>query len=538
MGEKKEHEQAASFIKGAVLLGVAGVLVKILGAFFRIPLGNFLGPEGMSYYVSAYPMYNFFIVLATAGLPTALAKIISEQRATGHLADINRTFKAGMILMSTIGLVGAIIMFFGADLIVKIIKNEGALYSFKALGPGIFIVSLLAVFRGYFQGHQNLKPFAISQLVEQLGRVIVGYTLAVVLLKYGQNVSAAGATFGATAGALVGFIYVFSVFIKFKKRNNYPKESQDSEAVKSIFKRILKIAIPITMGAAVMPIMNSIDVMLVMNRLHDIGLGEKANDLYGMLSGYAATLVNLPQVVTAAIQISIVPAIAGLYVAQNRKTLHTTIESGVRMGLIISLPAAAGLIVLAQPIMELLYPRQIEYAQTTGSILSILGFTVIFMGLFQVTTGILQGLSLQNRPAINLAVGAAFKIVLTYVLVGIPAFNIYGAAISTVTAFAVATTLNMVTLKKRAAITFPFKRVLLKPMVSTFIMAIAVYTLYSGLSLISISRINTVISVSVGILIYGIMLFALQTFDDADFALIPGGRKLKAINQWFVRKKD
>ncbi len=531
-----EHNHTETFLKGAVLLGAAGVVVKILGAFFRIPLGNILGPEAMSYYTSAYPIYNFFIVLATTGLPTALAKIISEQRAMNQEDQIDQTFRVGMILMGSIGIVGALFMFFGAELIVGFIKNEGALYSFKALGPAIFIVSLMSVFRGYFQGHQDLKPFAVSQLVEQLGRVVVGLGLATALLSVGLRESAAGATFGATAGALAGLSYILYRFVrqrKGKKENILQKSLQSS---KKVLKKIVVIAVPITMGAAVMPLMNSIDVLIVFNRLHDIGLGEQANDLFGMLSGYAATLVNLPQVVTAAIQISIVPAIAGLYVRESVKDLRITIESGVRMALIVGLPAAAGLIVLSRPIMELLYPRQIMYAQTTGSILSILGFTVIFLGLFQVTTGILQGLGLQNRPAMNLAVGAAVKVVLTYTLVGIPSINIYGAAFSTVVAYAVATTLNIVTLKKRANVVFKFKRVLMKPLFSTLIMSGAALGIQTGLQMFSSSRLITVAAIVVGILAYGIMLFLTRTFDDNDFALIPGGSKLKKINdRYFAR---
>lgn len=533
----KEHNHTETFLKGAVLLGAAGVVVKVLGAFFRIPLGNILGPEAMSYYTSAYPIYNFFIVLATTGLPTALAKIISEQRALDKKDQIDQTFRVGMILMGSIGIIGAFFMFFGAEFIVKVIKNEGALYSFKALGPAIFIVSLMSVFRGYFQGHQNLKPFAISQLVEQLGRVIVGLGLATALLNLGLMESAAGATFGATAGALAGLSYILYRFSKERRKAGVKTTNRALLPGKDVLKKIIVIAVPITMGAAVMPLMNSIDVLIVFNRLHDIGLGDQANDLFGMLSGYAATLVNLPQVVTAAIQISIVPAIAGLYIKDSVKELKITIESGVRMALIVGLPAAAGLIVLSRPIMELLYPRQIMYAQTTGSILSILGFTVIFLGLFQVTTGILQGLGLQNRPAINLAVGALVKVVLTYTLVGIPSINIYGAAFSTVVAYAVATTLNILTLKKRASVVFKFKRVLMKPLVSTAVMSISALGVYMGLQLIASSRINTVAAIVVGILAYGIMLFATRTFDDNDFALIPGGRKLKKINDRYFAKK-
>ena len=183
MSNKTEHNASDSFIKGAFILGISGVFIKILGAFFRIPLADLLGPEAMSYYSSAYPIYNFFVVLATAGLPTALGKIISEQRAIGDYRNLDRTFKSGMLLMGTVGLLGTLMMFFGAQWIVEAIHNPNALLAFKALAPAIVIVSIMAVFRGFFQGFQEMKAFASSQIFEQLARVVFGLGLAVILLK-------------------------------------------------------------------------------------------------------------------------------------------------------------------------------------------------------------------------------------------------------------------------------------------------------------------------------------------------------------------
>ena len=538
MEKKTQHPASDSFVKGAFILGITGVFVKILGAFFKIPLANLLGPEGMSYYSSAYPIYNFFIVLATAGLPTAIGKMISEQRALGEYDNIDRTFKSGMMLMTAVGLFGTLFMYFGADMIVEGIKNPNAALAFKALAPAIVIVSLMAVFRGYFQGFQNMKPFAMSQVFEQLGRVIVGYGLAIYFLDQSLELAAAGATFGATTGAIAGLGIIFLTYIKFKKKHAKEIAHQLTGKILShsaLIKRIGMIAVPITLGAAVMPLMNTIDVMLVMNRLTDIGMGENANDLYGMLSGYAATLVNLPQVITSAIQISIVPAVAALYVRNEAKNLSRTIQNGIRMTLIISMPATAGLVLLSQPIMELLYPNQIQYAQTTGQILSILGFGVIFLGMFQVTTGVLQGISMQNRPAMNLMVGAIIKIILTYVLVGIPSINIYGAAISTLAAYGTATTLNLITMKRHANITFDPKVVVLKPLIAVLVMSVVVVLVHMGSLLIMPSKLATVAAIGIGMIVYFIMLFKTKTITEEDYAMMPGGRRLKKINDKFFK---
>ncbi len=538
MSNKTAQSSSDSFVKGAFILGLSGIFVKIIGAFFRIPLANLLGPEGMSYYQSAYPIYNFFIVLATAGLPTALAKIISEQRALGDYRNLNRTFKSGMILMTTVGLLGTLFMYFGAEFIVRGIKNPNAIFAFKALAPAIVIVSVMAVFRGFFQGFQHMKPFASSQIYEQLARVSVGYGLALVFLSSGTEYAAAGATFGATTGAIAGLAVIYFMYRKFRKLNELTFSSQmtgELIPIRKVIKRIVLIAIPITLGAAVMPLMSTIDVMLVMNRLTDIGMAEEANDLYGMLSGYAATLVNLPTVVTSAIQISIVPAVATLFVKQQAKALSHTIQNGIRMTLIISLPATAGLVLLARPIMELLYPSQIEYAQTTGNILSILGFGVIFLGMFQVSTGILQGLNMQNRPALNLMIGATFKVILTYILVGIPSINIYGAAISSLVAYGTATVLNLRTMGKHANITFELKTVLLKPLIAVLAMSVAVLASYQGALLILPGKLATIVAIGLGMVVYFIMLFKTKTLTEEDYAMMPGGSKLKKINDKFFK---
>ncbi|HAS73952.1 MAG TPA: polysaccharide biosynthesis protein, partial [Clostridiales bacterium UBA8960] len=347
-----------------------------------------------------------------------------------------------------------------------------------------------------------------------------------------------GATFGATTGAIAGLIVIFFAYKKFRRRNKSSFDAQmggDLIPHKTLIKRIVWIAIPITMGAAVMPLMNAIDVLLVMNRLTDIGMGDRATELYGMLSGYAQTLVNLPQAVTAAIQISIVPAVATLFVQNSVKVLDRTIQNGIRMALIVTLPATAGLVILSRPIMVLLYPSQVQYAQTTGSILSILGFSVVFLGLFQVTTGILQGLGMQNRPTFNLFIGAVVKVVLTYVLVGITSINIYGAAFSTLVAYGTATTLNFITMSREANINFDFKTVLLKPLIAALVMSGVVIALYYSASQFISPKLATVIAIIIGIAVYGVMLVKTKTLTDEDLALMPGGKKLKKMISKFKR---
>jgi len=539
-----------SFIKGAAILGVAAIIIKVMGAFFRIPLANLIGDEGMSYYQTAYPMYNWLIVISTAGFPAAIAKTIAERTAVGDHYGAHRVFKTILKLMTVIGLIGMLVMMMGAEWVTTYVKNAGGYYSFLALGPAILFVAVMSSFRGYFQGLQDMKPYAYSQIVEQFFRVGLGLGLAFTLFNKGLEFASAGATFGATSGAFFGFLIIFLYYERMKKKGalgniDTKLPDQPEETEKEIVAKVLKIAVPITIGASVIPIMTMLDLFIVMRRLHDIGIVEQANDLYGQLTGYSQTLVNLPQTVTAAVQISLVPAIAALTAQKAQKELNHTIETGLRLGLIIGLPCALGLVSLAEPIMKLLYPMQIEIASSTGSILAILGWGVLFLSMYQVTTGILQGLGKQNLPARNLFMGAILKGVLSYTLVGIPSLNIRGAAIATVSAFACASILNFASLMKAVDFKPNWSKIFFKPAIDGAVMVVMVKITYyivnrlalGSFSVLSAGRIATVAAVGIGGITFGLMLFVTNTLTEEDMDMMPGGNKLKKLaNKLSLRK--
>lgn len=528
-----------SFIKGAFILGAAGIVVKILGAFFRIPLANLIGDDGMGYYQSAYPIYLLLLVISTAGFPTAIAKIVSEKVALGDRYGAHRVFKVSFIALFFVGIVTSSILFFGAKFISHVlIKNPQSYYSMMAIAPALFFVPIMSAFRGYFQGLQNMKPTAISQIIEQFGRVVLGITLAYVLLNRGLEIAAAGATFGATAGAFVGAIMMTFIYFKYRDKDTSTLEqTHDIEKTGDIIKELLSIAIPITIGAAVLPIMQAIDAGIVMRRLQAIGYNEAAsNGLYGQLTGMANPLINLPQVLTAALQISLVPAVSHLATKRDKNALYGTIEAGTRIALLIGLPAAVGLVILSKEIMMLLYPLQIESAINASTILSILGFGVIFLSLFQTQTGIIQGLGKPFIPVKNLFIGAIIKLILSYVLIGIPTLNVRGAAIATVVGYGIAALLNFIYIMNYTEIKLDYLNVLIKPLISVAIMGIVVKHLYKFMYVYLGNNKATIIAVSVGALIYGLMLIITRTLSEEDYELMPGGQKIYKISRMFYRK--
>ncbi len=528
----KKKSAGTSFIKGAAILGLAAIVVKILGAFFRIPLGNFIGSEGMSYYQGAYAFYNQMLAISTAGIPTAIAKIISERLAVGNEKGANRVLQVSTYLMFTVGVLAAVLMFFAAPILSAKTGNQGSMYSMLALVPALFFVSLMAVYRGYFQGRQMMEPYAISQVIEQFFRVIGGLTLAVVLLGSGLKYAAAGATLGASIGSGAGFICIYMMYRKFIKKN--PELAEKGEGGKEPFTKILgeilMISIPVAIGASVMPIMSIADASMVIVRLQSIGIDiETARSLYGQLSGFAQSIVNLPQVLTAAVQISIVPAIASLRIKGDKAGLSHNVETGLRLAMIIGLPCAVGIAMLSQPIIQLLYPMQPDVWVMTGRILGIYGWGIIFLSLYQITTGMIQGLGKPVLPALFLMVGATIKIVLTYVLVAVPAINVMGAALSTIAAFAIAATLNVSFILTRKQIKISYIQVFVKPIIDVIAMGVVVLGSHWLFTALVPGRLATVIAIALGGTVYVLMLFATNTITEEDLSIMPGGAKLNRI---------
>ncbi|MGN1350908.1 MAG: oligosaccharide flippase family protein [Anaerovoracaceae bacterium] len=523
-----------TFLKGAVILGVAGIIIKVLGAFFRIPLANIIGDTGMGYYQTAYPVYVLLLTLSTAGIPTAIARLVSERTAEGNHREAYRIFKLSFRLLFVIGVVCCGILFFGAPYIVGMYARPEAVYAMRAIAPALFFVPLMASFRGYFQGLQDMTPTATSQVFEQLFRVIGGLSMALILVPYGLHYAAAGASFGATAGAVFGLLAIFIIYLKQRNsilRNVAASPAQGAaEASGAILKKIIIIAVPITIGAAIMPIMTNIDLVIVMRRLTETGFtGEQANDLYGQLSGFAAPLINFPQVLTQSVAMSLVPAIAAAHQTRDTEFLHKNITLGLRTAMLVGMPCAVGLLVLAQPIMLLLYPAKAESAVSASGCLAVLAVGVIFLSSVQTLTGMLQGIGKQMIPVKNLCIGAVFKIVITYVLTGIPSINVKGAAAGTVCAYLVASMLNLMAVRRYTGVKFNFMLTYVKPGLASVGMGAVVWILYRLLSGFAGNSLAAVAGVAGGVVTYGVLILAVDGISEEELLMLPKGKKLAAV---------
>ncbi|MGX4601526.1 putative polysaccharide biosynthesis protein [Faecalimicrobium sp. JNUCC 81] len=518
-----------SFLKGAFILGAAGIIVKIIGAFFRIPLGNLIGEEGMGYYQAAYPVYTLFLTLATAGFPTALAKLVSEKSAIGDYKGAHKIFKVSYTVLFMTGLIAFAIFFFGANYIVNnIIKNPGAYYAMIAISPALLFVPVMSSYRGYFQGRKEMTKIAISQIAEQFFRVVLGLGLAYYLMDFkGPELGAAGAITGATIGAVVSIIYlVLAYLVEGKKRKAEIKASKHfkDESVSRILKKILVVAIPITIGASVMPLVNMVDTVIVIRRLAVAGFTvDQANAMFGQLTGFAMAIINLPSVITIAMSMSLVPAISESYAVGNKVKVKKDIKSAIKVTSLIVLPAAFGIAALASPIMRLLYPSQ---PPMVGTLLLVLTPCVVFLGLMQTMNGILQGMGKPMVPVIALGVGMLFKIVISYTLTAIPEINVFGSALGTVSAYLIAVLIELSYIKRSTHIKFSSKEFVIKPLITVLTMFVVVKLGYGLLSGIIGGKLATVVAIAIGAVVYGLVLLFIGGIKKEEVLTMPKGDKI------------
>lgn len=500
-----------SFLKGAFILGVAGVVSKLLGALYRIPLARLLGGEGMGLYQMAYPIYTTILALATAGVPVAISIMVARKESGGLSGDSRRIFRVSFILLFIIGIVLSAAVFLSAGFLANtVLQQPKALLPIAAVAPAIFFAGMLSVFRGYFQGHQWMIPTAVSQVVEQIFRVAFVLILAFWLFPRGLELAAAGATFGAVIGAVAGLVVLIMFYMKFRQQP-VPGGSlkYSHESARQLAGQLVKLAVPVSLGAMVVPLVQMLDAVIVPTRLISAGFSvSRATELYGELSGMASVLINLPTIFTIAIATSLVPAVAEAVAARDKLALQQRVNEGLRVAMLLALPSAVGLCVLAYQITDLLFA-----SPEAGIPLAYLSFSVIVLAIFQVTSASLQGIGHPEIPLRHLMVTGLLKIFFNFYLTGLVYLNIKGPAIGTTLAFLVGCALNMIQLARRTGVDFEWGRYL-KLALITVVMGIMVYISYETLVIRGLhSHLTTLVAIAIGVGVYGIALLVTRELD-------------------------
>ncbi len=520
-------EKSSSFLKGAFILSLAGIIAKIMGFGYRIILSRILGDEGIGLYQMAYPIYTTLLVVSRSGIPIALAKLISDRIARDQRKAAFKIFIVGRKLSIFVGLFFSILMAVMAKPLVNILNwDPRAFYAVIALSPAIFFVSIMATYRGFFQGLQNMVPTAYSQVLEQLVRMITMIGLVYYLIRYGLGYAAGGATFGAVTGSIAGLLLLLKIYSNKKTEIFTFIKSGSIETIKTfkIVKDIAYLGIPITLGALVQPLMNLVDAAIVPNRLQIAGFSiEAASQLYGRLAGMAMVLVNFPTIITVALAASLVPAISEAFAQDKNQLIKRRTETALRLTILIGLPSAAGLFILAEPLTSVIFNN----AQAAVP-LRIVAWGVFFIAIQQSTSGIIQGIGKTKIPARNLFIGAIVNAFINYYLTALPAFGIKGASIGTVTGFAVAAILNLISLKYYTDFRIKVKQFIIKPIITVSLMITFTHfgfniinNYLTNLGLSTAYALSTFAIVFLAVIVYLVLLILFKEIKYNDFKMIP-----------------
>lgn len=535
-------DSSRAFIKGATILAVTGLAARFIGALFRIVLAAILGDEGIGLYMYAYPVYSTLLVISTAGIPVALSKLMAEKIALNDFREALRIFKVAFFLLTLTGLAITLVLLLGAELFaVYIVKDMQAVLPLMAIAPAIFFVTVMASLRGFFQGQQNMLPTASSQLLEQLVRVGFSIILVILLLPVGLEYAAAGATSGAAAGGLGGLVFLSIFYLRSRKklfRQAEEQETHNPDTTYRIIASIFRLAIPVTIGGLVIPLISLIDLAVVPRQLQAAGFDlATARALYGQLTGMAGPIVYFPNVIALALSISLVPAISEAYALQDRRLIQSRAAIAIKLTVLFSLPSAIGLFLLAEPITLLLYNNA-----AAGYSLAYMSWSVIPLCLYVTTTGLLQGLGRPITPALNMVYGGIVKTLFAWFLTAIPELNVGGAALASVIGIGVAAALNLYHVNRYTGWRANLRELLLFPGAAAIVMSIFVYMVYRfmivyGEPFLSAGRLNvaaTLLAIIVGMLLYTVVLLMSGGLNRDEVSMLPVvGSRLASFTKRF-----
>lgn len=540
-----QTQKQNSFFGGAAILAAGILIVKLIGMFYKIPLINIIGEAGAADFNNAYNIYAVLLTVSTAGLPVAVSKLVSEANALDRRNQVRRTFRLALVLFLALGLISFLVMFFRADALAGMMNDSKAAAGIRALAPAVVCVGCLAALRGYSQGHSNMAPTSVSQIIEALCKLVVGLGLAFWLVKQGKDpdVAAAGAITGVTVGTVVALAYMVLDFLLSRGRED-TRGTDRPDSAGSILVNILKIAVPITLSSSMVGIVTVIDSSLVQGQLQSaLDLTEQASrTLYGNYSG-ALNIYNLPTSLMAAITASVIPAVSAALARRDRRGAARITGSALRITALLSFPMGVGLFVLGTPIIRLLFPKL--NVAVAGPLLSTLGIATPFVCMVLVCNSVLQAHGFINLPVIVMVLGGIVKIVNNYNLVG--AIGIAGAPVGNILCFGLALVLDLVVITRVIPNRPRLLPIFAKPAIASAVMGGAAWAVYGLLSRIlsseqvdqagqtvrAVSRMGNAagifLAIAVAGVVYLVLVIALRAISRDDLALMPKGDKLARL---------
>jgi stage V sporulation protein B len=533
--KKDERGRERSFFSGVFLLSMSTVIVKLLGLGFKIPMLSFLGTEGMGYFNSAYEIYAMLCTVATAGLPVALSILVASSRAEGDLCAVERVYRYAHRVFLVFGVSASTLMIVFSEELASLIGNPDAKQCIIAIAPTLLFICIAGAIRGYCQGFEYMTPTAVSQLIEAIGKLVLGIFLASFAIKRGYSLPtvSAFAVLGISIGSLFSLLYLWLVkrLKPLATRDVYSgEESAKTGRLRSgeMLMRLLRIAIPITLGSAVIGLTRIIDMTLIMHRLGDVGIdAARRNEIYGAYTTLALPVFSLIPALIAPVSVALVPQLSAFSQSKDKNGEATVLENSIRLTVILALPAALGLTAFARPILELIFHGQSEAIDISAPLLSALGGSVLFSCLMTTTNAILQAYKRPGLPIISMTVGVAVKLISSYALMGVERIGVMGAPLGSLLCNICVTLINLAFVFARSPEGIDAWRLFFKPLAAAVLSVGGAFALYAYLcKIISDGASPFAIALAVAVLLYLLLSLLMGSITTNDISLLPFGDRL------------
>jgi stage V sporulation protein B len=517
-----------SMVMQGSILAIASLIVRIIGLVYRIPLTRLLTDEGMGYYENAFVIYMLFLMISTYGFPTAVSKLTSTKQTQNRYREAHMIFKSALVLGIILGVVFAAVLWFGAEKLAILSGTPNSAYAIQALAPALIMFSLLASFRGYFQGMNNMIPTAISQIFEQIFNAVFSLLMAWLFLEKSLAFGAAGGTLGTGIGALAALVFMSFVYMMARKKFIHKRIQRDTfdyevKHMTAYWKIILGTSIPIILGTAILNFTGVVDTFMFQRALILKGFSqEETATLFGIYSAKYKTLTRLPTTIAASIAVASVPSLTSSVVKNNQEELNTKIGMALRTTLIIAFPATVGELVLARPIIQMLFGT--SNLDIATRILQIGAVSIIFLCLYTVCIGIMQGLDKLKTQAYICLIGLGAKIIMNIILFYIFSLNIYGLVIANILSSMLQAYLNIKVINKTVKIKLDIHKTITIPLFSSIIMGIICYIAYKVVYIISMSNtLAALIAILFAVITYGMIIVILKGITKEELLRMPKG---------------
>lgn len=537
MSQKKEAKKSI-LVQGSILAG-AGLITKVIGFVYRIPMSNMLGERGNGIYTVAFGIYSIALTLSSYSMPLAVSKMVAARLAKGEEQNAKRVFKDAFLFAILMGLLAMCALFFGADALEILYKRQGLAQPLRVLAPTTFIVALLGVFRGYFQGHHNMVPTAVSQIIEQILNAIVSIVATYGFMKAYANsgmdyaYGAAGGTMGTLCGAAIALVYfVVLYFFNQAAKEAGEKEREGTETgVEShyvVYRALIFTILPVILSQTIYQIGYTIDDMVYGNLMAIKGYEEAvASSLQGVFNTQYNQLINLPVAISTAMASSTIPSMVASKMRGRKEEVFGKITMVVKINMLIAFPSMVGMMALSTPIMKLLFPRLVTY-QSVASMLLLTGSSaIVFYALSTITTAILQGNDYMRTPVIHCGISLVIHIILITGLLYYTNLNVYALVIGNVTFPLCVAVQNCYSISKKVGYRWEYMNLFIKPLIASAIMGIVTFGSYSLVFMICKSYlIATGISIVCSVVVYFLTALKTGCLTAEELKEIPGGRKI------------